>query len=258
LGRQNLPTTDPTWCHNVFIGDMIQILDYREGIIGFRTPFDHTAPVIPGSEDWGWTAQVRVHGVIYKAYLTAEPLPQVALDVLLVIKSNGKLWVKLLRRGSDPNTVDFPNVLMSGAGEHLEPGTSTPKEDIVRAIGEEIGLELSELPKAQIVELGKFSDPDRDPRYTIFKGFDEETGKPVEFGMRRGSTTTLKMIYIEYPDDINTQPEEIPHTDITEIAYSFWMGLDQAIGLSPKDFILEENHSYLQIAKNWIESNRKN
>jgi ADP-ribose pyrophosphatase YjhB (NUDIX family) len=253
LGRQNLPTTDDTWCTDVFIGDQVQILDAREGILGLKTPWNHTTPVVPGSEHWAWTGLVQVHGKKYKVYLTSQPMPQRALDVLLVIKVAGKLWIKLLRRGSDPNTVDFPWVLMSGAGEHLEPGTSTPKQDIKRSLSEESGFDPDDYQGVKVIELGTFSNPERDPRYTIFNGLDVETGEPVHFGEVRGSSTTLKLVYVEFGG--STLPVQIPHTDLTEVAYTFWCELDDAIRMDPKEFILEENHSYLQIVKNYLQNN---
>lgn len=248
-GRDNLPTTSINWFTNIFIGDQLKIVDGREGILPGRVPFDHTTPIIPGSESWALTLQCEFNSKVYKAYMTTQPMPQVALDVLLVLKVAGKYWIKLLRRGSDPNTVDSPHVLMSGAGEHLEPGTSTPKQDIERALEEESGFDPKDYHGVQIVELATFSDPERDPRYTVLGGFDE-LGNMVRFGEVRGSSTTLKLVFVEFGGD--KLPVIKPHTDLTEVQYTFWCELDEAIAMNPSEFLIEENHSYMQIAKNWL------
>jgi len=254
-GRDNLPTTSRSWFSNIFIGDNIELIDGCEGIIPFKTPFDPAtpAPIVPGSEPWAWTMVFRFNGNEYKSYMTTRPMPQVALDVLLVLKVGGKFWIKLLRRGSNIHTVDFPHVLMSGAGEHLEPGTSSPKEDIQRALAEESGFDPNDYQGVITAELGKFSDPGRDPRYYIQYGFDEETGEPVQFGEVRESSTTLKLVFVKFNSD--KLPVIKPHSDLTEVQYTFWCELDEAIAMDPKDFLLEENHSYMQIAKDWLVAN---
>lgn len=252
-GRDNLPTTSRSWFSDIFIGDQIELVDCREGIIPLKNRFDHLGPIVSGSELWAWTMIFRFDTKEYKAYMTTQPMPQVALDVLLVLKVGGKHWIKLLRRGSNIYTVDFPCVLMSGAGEHLEPGTSTPKQDIERALAEESGFDLDDFEGIKMFELGKFSDPERDPRYTINHGFDEDTGEPVQFGEVRGSSTTLKLVYVEFGG--NKLPPVKPHTDRTEVQYTFWCELDEAIRMDPKEFLIEENHSYMRIAKDLLEAN---
>lgn len=252
-GRDNLPTTSRSWFTDIFIGDEIRLVDGREGIIPFKNPFDHTIPVIPGSESWAWTVLAEFNSKNYKCYMTTRPMPQVALDVLLVLKAGGKYWIKLLRRGSNIYSVDSPHVLMSGAGEHLEPGTSTPKQDIERALAEESGFDPNDYHGAITVELGTFSDPERDPRYTINRGYNE-LGNMVQFGEVRGSSTTLKLVYVEFGGD--KLPVIKPHTDLTEVQYTFWCELDEAIAMDPSEFLIAENHSYMQIAKDWLVANK--
>jgi hypothetical protein len=252
-GRDNLPTTSRNWFSGIFIRDNIELVDGREGIIPFKTPFDYTTPVVPNSESWAWTMIFRFNGNKYKSYMTTQPMPQVALDVLLVLKVGGQFWIKLLRRGSNIHTVDFPGVLMSGAGEHLEPGTSSPKEDIQRALAEECGFNPDDYQGVITTELGKFSDPGRDPRYNIQYGLDEETGEPVQFGEDRESSTTLKLVFVKFDGD--KLPVIKPHSDIAEVQYTFWCELNQAIAMNPKEFFLEENHSYMEIAKDWLVAN---
>ena len=250
---QNLATIDPTWCENAFIGDTITIIKLYRGIIPMKSEFGDGIPIIPGSETWASSALVLVHGKEYKVYITSQPMPQVAIDVILIARMNEKLYVKLLKRGSDPNTVDFPSQLMSGAGEHLEPGTANLKAHAERAIAEETGLDPKDFSTSQMFNLGEFKKPARDPRYWTFDGFDEETGEPIKFGMERGSSTTLKLIFMDFPG--SRQPIEKPHTDQTEVAYTFWEELDLAIKRDSSEFIIMENYAYLEIVRKYIRSN---
>jgi hypothetical protein len=251
-GRDNLATTSPTWCSGMFIGDQIKFLGCRQGIIPGRSPYDPNSSIIPGSEDWAVTALVQINGMAYKVYLTEGPMPQVAIDVLLVARFGSELWVKLLRRGSDINTVDNPNVLMSGAGEHCEPGTGTLKDQALDAITQESGLHPSDLKQSSMHVIGSSNASGRDPRYWKFHGFDEDTGEPVEFGYERESSTTIKLVFIDFGEF--GRPTKTAHTDLTEVAYTFWIPLNRAISMDPSDFFLNENHMYLELARDYIHS----
>jgi hypothetical protein len=55
--------------------------------------------------------------------------------------------------------------------------------------------------------------------------------------------------------DSDKLPVIKPHSDIAEVQYTFWCELDQAISMNPKEFFLEENHSYMEIAKDWLVAN---
>jgi len=253
-GANNLATTSNDWCSGMFIGDTVQFLSFREGIIPGRSSYDPNGPIIPGSEPWAVTALVQVHGIPYKVYLTEGPMCQVAVDVILVVRMKGKLWVKILLRGTDLNTVDNPKVFMSGAGEHCEPGTGNLKTQAYDAIAQETGLHPDDLVQSSFHIIGSFNGAGRDPRYWKFNACDEDTGARVEFGYERDSSTTVNLIFIDYGDSGN-QPKKTEPTDGIEVAQTFWMGLDEAILMSPSDFFLEENHLYLMCAKEFIETN---
>ncbi len=255
-GANNLCTTSTDWFPGMFIGDKLRFTDVCEGIIPGRTPFDPDGPIIFGSEPWATTVMALVSDQTkaYKAYLTKGPMCQVAVDVLLVVRINGKLWVKILKRGTDPNTVDNPGVFMSGAGEHCEPGTGNLKAQAYDAIAQETGLHPEDCVKSTFHVLGQFNSPGRDPRYWTFKAWDEDTGSWAQFGYPRSSSTTVNLIFIDYGNSLG-EPKKTEPTDGIEVAQTFWMGLDEAIELEPDEFFLRENHQYLVLARDYIELN---
>jgi hypothetical protein len=251
-----LCTTSDDWFPGMFIGDKLHFTDVCEGIIPGRNTFSPDGPIIFSSEPWATTVMGQANGqtIAYKAYLTKGPMPQVAIDVLLVVRIKGKLWVKILKRGTDPKTVDNPGVFMSGAGEHCEPGTGNLKAQAYDAIAQESGLHLEDCVKSTFHVLGRFDAPGRDPRYWKFEAIDEDVKTEVQFGYARASSTTLTLVFIDYGDSGN-QPKKTEPTDSIEVAQTFWMELDEAIGLDPSEFFLKENHQYLVLAKNYIQSN---
>lgn len=253
-GRNNLSLTSKSWCSGMFIGDTIQFLDFREGIIPSRSHFDANGPIIPGSESWAVTALVQVHGKAYKVYLTKGPMPQQAIDVILIVRINGKLWVKILKRGTDFDTVDNPELLMSGAGEHCEPGTGNLKAQTFDALFQETGVHKNDLKKSSFYVIGHFNKHGRDPRYWKFSAIDEDTGARVEFGYERESSTTVNLIFIDYGDS-GDKPIKTEPTDGVEVAQTYWLELDKAILLDPSEFFLRENHHYLELAREYIHSN---
>ena len=254
-GANNLCTTSNDWFPGMFIGDKLHFTDVCEGIIPGRNEFNPDGPIIFGSEPWATTVMALVNGSskAYKAYLTKGPMCQVAIDVLLVVRIKGKLWVKILKRGTDPNTVDNPKVFMSGAGEHCEPGTGNLKTQAYDAIAQETGLDRDDCVKSSFHVIRSFNYPGRDPRYWKFDAVDEETGAPVKFGYERESSTTLNLIFIDYGES-DGEPKKTEPTDGIEVAETFWMGLDEAILMDSSEFFLPENHSYLVCAKQFIES----
>lgn len=255
-GSNNLCTTSDDWLPGMFIGDTVHFFDACLGIIPGRSAFVPEGPPIPGSEPWGTTVLALVDGQQrgYKTYVTKGPMPQIAIDVLLVVRIKRKLWVKILKRGTDSKTVDNPGVLMSGAGEHCEPGTGSLKDQAYDAIAQETGLHPDDCVKSSFHIIGQFNSPGRDPRYWKFDAIDEDTGACVQFGYERSSTTTLNLIFIDY-GDAEGGPKKTEPTDGIEVAQTFWMGLDDAIALDPNEFFLRENHQYLELVRDYIGSN---
>jgi hypothetical protein len=250
FGTDNLPITS-AWFTGVETGSHIEIIDAREGILPNRVPFNHTTPVIPDSETNSWTVLAIFNGKQCQGYLTTQPMPQCAIDVCLITIVGGKRYIRLVRRGTNTKTVDMPGVLASGAGEHLEGGTSTPKQDIDRTLAEECGFNREDYGGSTTVYLKSYSDPDRDPRYTFINGVDPVTGTQVQWGERRGSSTDLYLVVVEFGG--TTPPPIKEHSDVTEVQYTFWCELDEAIAKDPSEFFLKENHGYMQDAKNWLD-----
>jgi hypothetical protein len=134
------------------------------------------------------------------AYVTSEPMPQVALDVILLINLNNEYYIKVLTRGNAPN-VDMQGKITIGAGEHIEKknGAVTVKT-ANRALEEELGnigtykdkLEI----KRSITELiGIDNRENRDPRYSkyaISRG-----NRVIYCGYNRPSSSKVYVCYLE-------------------------------------------------------------
>jgi len=111
--------------------------------------------------------------------------------------------------------------------------------------------------KSSFHVIGSFNSPGRDPRYWKFEAIDEDFKTEVQFGYRRESSTTVNLVFIDYGDsgDETAKPKKTEPTDGIEVAQTFWMELDDAIGLDPSEFFLKENHKYLELAREYIQSN---
>ena len=253
-GLENLATTSTQWLSGAYYGDKIEFSAFCEGIIPLRTPFDPNASITTGSENWAVTALANFEGQTesYRVYLTSNPMPQVAVDVVLVVRVNGRLQVKILRRGNNELTVDNPSTFMSGAGEHVETfsGSVGLKEQAFDALQQETGISKEDFDRAEIYVIGKYNSPGRDPRYWTYNAIDEETGEPIEFGYERDSSTTLMLVFID--SDTGNEPTKTEPSDKVEVADSFWMPLDKAIELDALEFFIPENHTYLKCVYDFL------
>lgn len=251
-GSNNLPTTDTTWCKGYFIGDQVEVRLIKEGIIPYvvrkSKPFVDSDQIIIDSESTAWSCNICINlngkstdnENIYSGYVCDQPMGQKAIDVLFVWKNTqGKRFVKILRRGNPHPNVDMPGLQMPGAGEHREPGNKISfKNEILKAVGEEIGIENNILTDSYLLQIGTYDSNKRDPRYWKFSA--EQDGELIEFGMERSSCTDVWVLYLE--TNSNTEPIESEPLDMIEINSKRWVNLESPI-LSNKEIWLVPEHS---------------
>jgi hypothetical protein len=252
-GSNNLPTTDTTWCTGYFIGDLVVIKIIKEGIIPYSTrkskSFVDSDEIINDSENTAWSCNIQIESGqydnidsnnIYSGYICDQPMGQKAIDVLFVWKNiEGKRFVKILRRGNPHPNVDMPKLQMPGAGEHREPGNKiTFKNEVLRAIEEEIGIENDTLTNSYLLQIGTYNSDKRDPRYWKFSA--KQDGKSIQFGIERKSSTDLYVLYLE--SNSNIEPFESEPSDTIEINSKRWVNLESPI-LSNKEIWLVPEHS---------------
>jgi hypothetical protein len=134
------------------------------------------------------------------AYITDMPMPQIAMDVILLIKLNNDYYVKVLTRGS-AETVDMQGKITIGAGEHVEKknGIITIKS-ANRALEEELGnikeyKEQLVITKSITKLIGEDNRDFRDPRYSKYSI--ERGGKIITFGYDRPSSSKIFVCYLE-------------------------------------------------------------
>jgi len=251
-GSNNLPTTDKTWCTGIFVGHTVKIFPIKQGIISFELrkgqPFDPTDSIISDSENFAWSCNIEYQGQLYSGYVCDKPMEQKALDVLFVWKNNqNKRYVKILRRNfSNPN-LDMPELFMPGAGEHREPGLDfCPKEGVLRAVKEEIGIDPSILSECYMLTIGTFSAPRRDPRYWTFSAIQD--GNIIDFGISRESSTDVYVLYIE--TDTESEPKEAMPLDLVEVGFKKWSELDGLVEKSDTEvWMIPEHGTYFKYAK---------
>jgi hypothetical protein len=250
-GIQNLPTIDPTWCDDVFIGDEIVIKFIKSGIIPFakrkRKPFDPNDIILEGTEQCAWSCNLILGEITYSGYITDEPIGQEAIDVLLITENDSKIrYIKSLRRGTNRNTVDMPQSYMSA--EHCEPVAGKPKlkDDILKTVTEEQCIDASDFANSYLIHLKTFDTTDRDPRYSKFNYNGQD------FGFDRKSRTNLYMLYLKFTG--NKKPKKVKHDDNIEVQYTFWEKLDDAIARPQDQWLIPENATYPQIAKTYLDN----
>lgn len=256
-GSNNLPTTDKTWCTDIFIGDSVKLELIKYGIIPYKTrmskSFEKTDAIIPSSDTSAWSCNVTIltnsdiikeekidEAKTYSCYVCDKPMEQKAIDVLFVWKNlQGNRYVKILRRGNSNPNVDMPGLQMPGAGEHREPGPVINfKSEVLRAVNEEIGIEYNTLTECYLLNIGEFNNDKRDPRYWSFSA--EQDGQIIEFGIKRKSSTNVYVLYLE--SDSNDKPSESEPSDMIEINSKRWVNLNSPI-LSNKEIWLVPEHS---------------
>lgn len=246
-GSNNLPTTNPNWFGDMFIGDTVKIQWVHPGIIPYKggKPFEEVdiLKIIPGSESSGLSSNIEYNGRVYSAYLCGKPIPQIAIDVLFVMKRNGKYFLKVLRRGNSNPNLDKPGKYMPGAGEHREPGLDfSMKASALRSIGEEIGVHEETLEQCFLLQnIKHFNEYGRDSRYAKFSSIQD--GKLIEFGVDRESSTTLSVLYINCTDE---EPKEIDPTDTIEIGAKKWVEIG-VVSRDPCDWFIPEHAKYLDL-----------
>ncbi len=245
-GSNNLPTTSTNFCTDVFIGDKLSITNIKDGIIPYpkrlSKPFEESDEIIPGSEDFAWSANITSinSNLSYSCYVCDKPMPQSAIDVLFVWENSLQhQYVKILKRGSSHPNVDMPELEMPGAGEHREPGNKICfKADVLAAIEQEMGISKSTLSKSYLIPVGKFNDKKRDPRYWSYSVNQDD--KMFTFGPERESETNVYVMYIK--TDSNEEPEEIENSDKIEVGGKYWVKLSNPI-LSNKELWMIPEHS---------------
>jgi ADP-ribose pyrophosphatase YjhB (NUDIX family) len=234
--QNNLATTDDGWMTGVFIGDNVNITIMHQGIVKYNKgeSFTDAMSIIPGSESSALSVNVEFNGKVYGGYLTDEIMPQRANDVLFIWENGkGEQFIKLLTRGTAKN-VDMPKRMRPGAGEHLEPGVDIRvKAGVLRAIDEEIGVSEETLTDAYLLHLGTYDTPGRDPRYWAYSWVKEEDGSPIEFGIKRGSSSQGYVVYLKSETDV--APAEVPPGDTDEVNAKWWASLHSVLNEYPDD-----------------------
>jgi hypothetical protein len=223
----------------------------KNGIVPYKTrlskPFEYSDEIILNSENTAWSSNIILldkskdrSEFQYSGYVCDQPMGQKAIDVLFVWKNlQGKRFVKILRRGNSHPNVDMPGLQMPGAGEHREPGNKICfKSDVLRSVGEEIGIEKDTLVNSYLLTIGTYSNDKRDPRYWTFSS--EQDGRIIEFGMKRKSSTDVYILY--FVSDLDIEPSESEPSDMIEINSKRWINLDNPI-LSNKEIWLIPEHS---------------
>ena len=250
---------------NCDIGDTITIMNIKEGIIPYKgaTLFNETMTIIPGSETKAWSCLINIDKNInftFNCYVCDQPMPQSAIDVLFFVRNpEGVLSVKILKRGSANPTVDCPETLMPGGGEHREPGRGVNfKAEILRTIGEELGISAEIVTNSYLLELGVFNEPGRDQRYAKFCTR-KHNGEWVDFGFDRYSESQVFILFLDYYDTNNDTNNLMPSfefakldqdpADKIEVGGKMWMNIDEALQIPAESFLIREHKRFLVDAR---------
>ena len=243
------------WCTGAWIGDIVTIDFVKNGIIKFGIglpgfPLDddngNGSSVLPHTMNSAWSVNITVDKTekVYAGYAMNYIMPQYANDLLFIWKNpeTGRRLVKICKRGDAP-TVDMQNKLMPGAGEHLEPGEKFKfKASLTRAFREELGVADVALAKCFVLDLGKFNDPGRDPRYWTFQA---EHGS---FGMKRYSSTHGFVLYFEGDAPLLTTPAD--DVEVAQLGPSEkrWVDLE-SLDVSSDAWMIEDHVKIVRKAK---------
>jgi hypothetical protein len=239
------------WCTGAWVGDTVTLDFVKNGILPFGFcipgfPEDERGQVVAHTRNSAWSMNITVDktGLKYAGYAMNYFMPQYANDLLFIWKDpkTGKKLVKICKRGNAP-TVDMQNKLMPGAGEHLEPGEAFRfKASLTRAFREELGVEDVALAQCFVLDLGKFDDPGRDPRYWNFYH------KEKSFGMKRYSTTHGFALYFHGDAPLLS----VPHDDVEVVelgpAEKRWVDLD-SLDVSSDAWMIADHSKIVQQAK---------
>mmetsp|Transcript_17182 Transcript_17182/g.28742 ORF Transcript_17182/g.28742 Transcript_17182/m.28742 type:complete len:410 (+) Transcript_17182:141-1370(+) len=239
------------WCTEAWLGDTVTLDFVRNGIIKFGFcipgfPEDGSTQVLPNTTNSAWSMNITVDktGLKYAGYAMNFMMPQYANDLLFIWRdpSSGRRLVKICKRG-DASTVDMQGKLMPGAGEHLEPGEAFRfKASLTRAFREELGVADVALAKCFVLDLGKFDDPGRDPRYWTFHY------KNKTFGMKRYSTTHGFALYFHGDAPLLQVPEDDVESAPLGPSEKKWVDLD-SLDVSSDAWMMEDHCKIVVKAK---------
>jgi ADP-ribose pyrophosphatase YjhB (NUDIX family) len=249
-GRDNL-LYHSKWCTDSWVGDTVTIDFVKNGIIKFGFcipgfPEDGSAEVLPNTMNSAWSVNITVDktGLKYAGYAMNYMMPQYANDLLFIWKNprTGRRRVKICKRG-DASTVDMQRKLMPGAGEHLEPGEAFRfKSSLTRAFREELGVDDVALAQCYVLDLGKFDDPARDPRYWTFYLKDKT------FGMKRYSTTHGFALYFHGDAPLLTVPVDNVESAPLGPSEKKWVDLE-TLDVSSDAWMMEDHCKIVVKAK---------
>lgn len=236
------------WCKEAFVGDKVRIDYVKNGVIKFQMNelFKDDQNIVARTDNNAWSCNITIvkKDTTYPCYVMNHLMPQYANDLLFIWnnKEKNKRYVKVCKRGNAP-VVDMQNKYMPGAGEHLEPGEHFKfKESILRAFREELGVNDENLKECYLLDLGKFSDPARDPRYWNF------FYKDKRFGMKRYSTTHGYVLY--YQGTAPKLMEAVDNEEVIELGPNEkkWVNLD-TIDVSTDAWMIEDHAKIIRKAK---------
>lgn len=254
-GSNNFPPTNASWIYGANLLDEILVSGYVHGIIPFQKfkgSNDLSIPIIPETEHMALSVRFYFHGGLFHGYLIAEPMNQIAVDAMVVYKTNMNCYVRCAKRNvRGPNT-DIPLKLIPGSGETVEPtaGGFNVKEQLRKAVREELALS-GDFSSSQVFYIGTFDAIGRDPRYDTYSVI--EDGVQKTFGPPRKSIT--KLYFILFDSEYHEKPRTVlDDVDEAEIAKTFWMNLNKLCEVDPSEFMVPEHGMYPIIVRYYLKS----
>jgi hypothetical protein len=248
-GANNFALTSKVWFSGLFTFDQLNITVVKEGIIKYSgKPFESSQLIIEGSEEKAWSCNAEWQGINYPLYLTDNPMPQIARDVIFIwsCTSTNKTLIKVLRRGIGPN-VDMPGKIIPCAGEHVEPGQNDClREQALWVINQELGIPPETLTNCYLLSLGEYSDEGltecRDSRYSYYSTLQD--GELEQFGFYRGSKTSASIVYLQTEESV--EPIEVDPTDFEEISGKWWEDINQVFEIhSDDDWMIKAHQQFI-------------
>ena len=218
FSHNNFCVTSDVWLSGLWINDVISVNVMQEGIL-------KDGNLIPNTESLALTCSVNWNGKDYTVFVTDNLMPQIATDTIFVWAGPRKARLKMLLRGNT-KMIDFPNKLIPGAGEHVQPEHGTSTIDCVRfGLNEEIGVPPETLSTSYVLPCGIFDDVGRDSRYSTW--FVEQDGDIIECGLERYSVAHLNIVLVYTEDDV--EPRETEPGDNVEIKGKWWYDIDTVL-----------------------------
>jgi hypothetical protein len=216
-----LTAEEGKWLHGSVIGKTVYIITVLcKGFVDKNDIQKKPLNVIKDSLNCGYTVSIELDGTHHIGYFTKEPLVQQALDVAMVIEVNLCNKILTLIRGKNQ---DGEGRIVITAGEHLTPHDIKRKDNVRRAITEEMG----DVPTKSFLISGGTFENIGDPRYTIYSTHVMNHGI-MTFGVERATTTDLEIVFTTI--EAATMMGE--HTDKKEIAGKKWEDMSLLPSLS--------------------------